>query len=283
MKDKKNKILLSIIIFLVLIILGLFIILFIPKKEDDLKYSSDDFINVKNNINVQNLNNIINSEISKENTSELDTSDIENDSDFTSISNNHLFSVDEDYVLQYAEINYYKEDCLQLINKNIVSQNLNIEEDSNNKIIYQRDCFGDEGFFRVFKVYNNQQNTYVDSIAVNLETGDMFGLTPEGILYDYRTYDYNPEWIEYNENHDWTQYETIVPFDNVQLWDNISKVVNFEKFPTQKLTHFFDNEGNEYYKWTTSNSDAYLLIDYYNGDMFQVVNGEKSSEITAFN
>lgn len=304
MKNKKNIPIILFIVFLVILIVFLFIILLLPdNKNIEEKYLIDSIDVTNNVVDISNINSIVNSvtpEVVEKlheihdvnNPEEVFQPEFNEDSDVDTFSStnlsDHVFVVDEDYVSQYAEINYYPADCLQLINKNIVNTNLEIKENSEIPIFNQRDCYDTEGFFRLFSVYNKENNEHEDSIAINLETGDMFGLTKNGILYDYKMYEYNPVYIdEMQDIYERIQngedvYETIIPFDTTDLWVNIDKFVDFGQYPTKELKHITDESGTEYYKWTNSVSDDYLLIDYYSGEMFQVVNGEKSSEINAF-
>lgn len=311
--ENKKKFIFIIIFFLIIILLLLFLLLFVPVDEDNEAYSLIDYIDVETNIKDEEVKTSLNiEEIS------VELSNIENPA--TYVPNNPIFVSEEEYVEpighfepydssksgppiienenlfierndvngksygiseeeveKYIDINYYTEDCLHLISKNIDSTNLKIEE----RDIPLEDginCYGAEGYYRIFKVYNTETMTQEDDIAIDLVTGDMYGYTPEEIFYDYDFYELNPDYMK-NVEEMFKDGVTVQAYDTFKLWERVELFFGQERYGKARITHIKYN-NNHYYKVYWDDTEDYVLFDYYTGEMFQVVNGVKSSNIT---
>lgn len=165
------------------------------------------------------------------------------------------------------EMNYLQEDALSIAKSGISAiSNITITPNTKTPLIEKRNCYGDNSIMWVFDVVNNETGEKDDGIAVNAETGDPYGYTKEfGVIIPFRYYQYSKQYLldemEYDPE---TNRQNVSPYDKVKLWEKIGNLVNLSNYPENSVKVVLI-DGQEYYKWSNTKDDTYLLFDYETG------------------
>lgn len=184
-----------------------------------------------------------------------------------------LAKYEESGLTKYFETNYYKEDALAIIKKELdPSADIVVELNRTTPKIIDYNGYGDISVMWLFNVTDKTTGEEDSKLAVDVNSGIISAYDIYGGAYPFRNYKYNKNYegdTLIDEEYKMLSEGEVVVRNTVSketIWKKIDSILdNKEEYESGELRVDMIN-GKEYYKFETKNGSKVLYFDYITGE-----------------